>query len=139
MAQKLSQRLAEIVEALPLKPDIRILEIGCGTGAVAREIAQRIGDGYILGIDRSSKAIGQALKSSEAEILKGNLSFRRIEIENFELEQGEGQFDIAFAVRVGALDGRHPDRKSTRLNSSHVKISYAVFCLKKKNQSQRTA
>src|SRR5690606_40275447 len=27
------------------------------------------------------------------------------------------------------------DRKSTRLNSSHVKISYAVFCLKKKNKS----
>src|SRR3989442_6093652 len=27
------------------------------------------------------------------------------------------------------------DRKSTRLNSSHVRISYAVFCLKKKNQS----
>src|SRR5690606_42052158 len=27
---------------------------------------------------------------------------------------------------------RSPDRKSTRLNSSHVKISYAVFCLKKK-------
>src|SRR5690349_25102995 len=26
----------------------------------------------------------------------------------------------------------HPDRKSTRLNSSHVEISYAVFCLKKK-------
>src|SRR5690606_40094540 len=28
------------------------------------------------------------------------------------------------------------DRKSTRLNSSHVKISYAVFCLKKKNTNQ---
>src|SRR5690606_41906737 len=28
--------------------------------------------------------------------------------------------------------GRRGDRKSTRLNSSHVKISYAVFCLKKK-------
>src|SRR5699024_12497997 len=28
-----------------------------------------------------------------------------------------------------------PDRKSTRLNSSHVSISYAVFCLKKKNSS----
>src|SRR2546430_5940676 len=27
-----------------------------------------------------------------------------------------------------------PDRKSTRLNSSHSQISYAVFCLKKKNQ-----
>src|SRR5436305_2558606 len=28
------------------------------------------------------------------------------------------------------------DRKSTRLNSSHVRISYAVFCLKKKNKQQ---
>src|SRR2546426_8510050 len=28
------------------------------------------------------------------------------------------------------------DRKSTRLNSSHLVISYAVFCLKKKNKSQ---
>src|SRR5690606_41595607 len=28
------------------------------------------------------------------------------------------------------------DRKSTRLNSSHVKISYAVFCLKKKNNTE---
>src|SRR5437870_7347756 len=31
---------------------------------------------------------------------------------------------------IGILEG---DRKSTRLNSSHVAISYAVFCLKKKN------
>src|SRR5436309_11009656 len=30
------------------------------------------------------------------------------------------------------------DRKSTRLNSSHVKISYAVFCLKKKNEHRDT-
>src|SRR5215813_14499691 len=28
-----------------------------------------------------------------------------------------------------------PDRKSTRLNSSHVRIPYAVFCLKKKNKT----
>src|SRR5438874_9847430 len=31
-----------------------------------------------------------------------------------------------------SLDGADQDRKSTRLNSSHVEISYAVFCLKKK-------
>src|SRR5438067_3945945 len=31
---------------------------------------------------------------------------------------------------------RRRDRKSTRLNSSHVSISYAVFCLKKKNNTQ---
>src|SRR5215471_13001219 len=32
---------------------------------------------------------------------------------------------------------RKPDRKSTRLNSSHVENSYAVFCLKKKNDERR--
>src|SRR3712207_8021403 len=35
----------------------------------------------------------------------------------------------------GRGDGQRLDRKSTRLNSSHANISYAVFCLKKKNQS----
>src|SRR5207302_8482395 len=34
---------------------------------------------------------------------------------------------------MSAVASRIIDRKSTRLNSSHVKISYAVFCLKKKN------
>src|SRR3712207_8992875 len=33
-----------------------------------------------------------------------------------------------------AVDGERQDRKSTRLNSSHANISYAVFCLKKKKQ-----
>src|SRR5258705_8110991 len=36
-----------------------------------------------------------------------------------------------FAAFLGCADGE--DRKSTRLNSSHLGISYAVFCLKKKN------
>src|SRR5256885_6875521 len=35
---------------------------------------------------------------------------------------------------TAAAGGRWPDRKSTRLNSSHLVISYAVFCLKKKKQ-----
>src|SRR5215469_17077797 len=33
--------------------------------------------------------------------------------------------------------GRRGDRKSTRLNSSHVEISYAVFCLKKKKKKKK--
>src|SRR5699024_11669816 len=35
--------------------------------------------------------------------------------------------------------GGHRDRKSTRLNSSHVSISYAVFCLKKKKKYVHTS
>src|SRR5688572_31608074 len=37
---------------------------------------------------------------------------------------------------VGDRDRRHRDRKSTRLNSSHSQISYAVFCLKKKKKKR---
>src|SRR5690606_42006594 len=40
-----------------------------------------------------------------------------------------------YVVADDIAAGRVVDRKSTRLNSSHVKISYAVFCLKKKKRS----
>src|SRR5690606_9011486 len=39
---------------------------------------------------------------------------------------------VPLAILTGIADSLIRDRKSTRLNSSHVKISYAVFCLKKK-------
>src|SRR5438067_9222533 len=38
-------------------------------------------------------------------------------------------------VETGRIFPKSSDRKSTRLNSSHVSISYAVFCLKKKSQA----
>src|SRR3712207_7706633 len=44
-----------------------------------------------------------------------------------------------FAVRGGIVDVfPSTDRKSTRLNSSHANISYAVFCLKKKKNTTTT-
>src|SRR5690625_1584979 len=47
------------------------------------------------------------------------------------------EFQALDSLRVAeALDRRLEDRKSTRLNSSHVAISYAVFCLKKKTTKQ---
>src|SRR5439155_26279469 len=46
-----------------------------------------------------------------------------------------GDRPVSLLIRVYRLTGRSPiDRKSTRLNSSHVAISYAVFCLKKKKK-----
>jgi ubiquinone/menaquinone biosynthesis C-methylase UbiE len=109
MENKISKRLADIVHSLPLKDGIRILEIGCGPGAMAREIAKRIGSGHILAIDRSTKAIKQAIANSKTETKTGILLFRHVSIEKFELEANEKPFDIAVAIRVGALDGRHPE------------------------------
>src|SRR3712207_7235742 len=48
------------------------------------------------------------------------------------LRRGAQRLELVLGVeRAG---GRDEDRKSTRLNSSHANISYAVFCLKKKKQ-----
>jgi ubiquinone/menaquinone biosynthesis C-methylase UbiE len=121
MSTKLSKRLAEIIDALELKDGLRILEIGCGPGAMARELSRRIGNGHVLGIDRSAKAIQQAIAGSQEEIKAGRLSFRKVAIEKFELDINEKPFDIAIAVRVGALDGRHPEiEKQALLNISRA-------------------
>jgi cyclopropane fatty-acyl-phospholipid synthase-like methyltransferase len=104
----LSPRLAAILDTLPLKPGLRVLEIGCGPGALARAMAERVGSGFVLGIDRSAKAIAQAETGSGPEMKQGRLAYRKAAIEDFELG-GEEPFDLAVAVRVGALDGRHPE------------------------------
>src|SRR5690625_5667763 len=55
-------------------------------------------------------------------------------ISSLNVELGELFADAAFKVSKAAKI----DRKSTRLNSSHVSISYAVFCLKKKRKEWST-
>src|SRR5205085_7282094 len=45
--------------------------------------------------------------------------------------------DVLLVEEQPAGDGDLPDRKSTRLNSSHSQISYAVFCLKKKSYTHQ--
>lgn len=103
-----SPRLAAIVEALPLRPGMRVLEIGGAPGAAAKAVAHRIGEGHVLVIDRSAKGVALIQRNAAAEIESGLLSTRCVSAEDFTLLTGETPFDLAFAVRVGALDGRHP-------------------------------
>lgn len=96
------------MEALPIEPGMRVLEIGGAPGALARAIANRIGDGHILVIDRSAKGVAQIERLAANEIEAGLLAARQVAVEDFELLDSEAPFDLAFAIRVGALDGRHP-------------------------------
>ncbi len=100
----LSPRLAAVVDALPLHPDSRVLEIGCGPGAAARAVAQRLVTGHVLAVDRSPAAVAAAARHAGPR-----LSVRCAAAEDLVLEPGEEPFDLVFAVRVGALDGRHPE------------------------------
>src|SRR2546426_6146234 len=68
-----------------------------------------------------SVAQAPALERLEVLPLEAHEASRRLLEEQHELRRG----------RLAAADG---DRKSTRLNSSHLVISYAVFCLKKKKK-----
>src|SRR5256885_11888943 len=58
-------------------------------------------------------------------------------------ERGQGTVDevddAGFAGAGSLIGGNDEDRKSTRLNSSHLVISYAVFCLKKKKKTDHFA
>src|SRR5436309_10738358 len=61
-----------------------------------------------------------------------DLIHRRVGVRSGRAARGRASAGAAAAGGTGQV--RRRDRKSTRLNSSHVKISYAVFCLKKKIQ-----
>lgn len=116
MVEGLSGRLRAVVEALPLVPGMRVLEVGCGPGAAAREVARRVAaGGHVLAIDRSAKAVGLAVAGSAELIGAGLLTFQQAAVEEFVLEPGERRYDLAFAVRVGALDGRHPQLEQQAL------------------------
>lgn len=106
---QLSSRLQQILDALTLQPGMRVLEVGCGPGALARAIAARVAPGRVLGIDRSARAIAQAIAASAEAIAAGRLAFRQVAAEDFVLAPGEAPFDLIVAVRVGAFDGRHGD------------------------------
>src|SRR5690606_12637771 len=84
------------------------------------------------------KGIGGVSAQTAGVILRALVN---LEAEGGDTFFGEPEFDPADLVRTAGGQGvitlfeLGADRKSTRLNSSHVKISYAVFCLKKKKNS----
>lgn len=95
---------------------MRVIEIGCGPGAAAREVANRIGPGgHVLAVDRSAKAIDTLMGASAELIESGRLSARTVPVEDLTLEPREQPYQLAFAVRVGVLDGRHPARRDLAL------------------------
>src|SRR3712207_8832035 len=80
----------------------------------------------------AARGVGWSLTLAAVSLLAGFFSFLPTEFQGVSelgLIAGFGMF-IAYVASMTLLD-----RKSTRLNSSHANISYAVFCLKKKKNS----
>lgn len=87
---------------------MRVIEIGGAPGAAARALVRRLGHGHVLVVDRSARGIALTQRHLAAEIEAGLVSLRNVAAEDFLLERDEPPYDLAFAVRVGAFDGRHP-------------------------------
>src|SRR3990167_10351068 len=88
-------------------------------------------------IEASSGDSGQREKT--LEVARG-LFGKLLEIDAAQRRQVLGHIPyILRQVRLATMRHRGQDRKSTRLNSSHSQIPYAVFCLKKKKKKRKVA
>jgi ubiquinone/menaquinone biosynthesis C-methylase UbiE len=102
-----SERLQSVVDELSIRPDDRILEIGCGHGVAATLVCRRLVDGRLTAVDRSPKMIEAARRRNAEYVADGRAEFLVASLE--ELDLGDRRFDTIFAVRVG-LFHRDPVR-----------------------------
>lgn len=103
----MSERLRKVVEKLDVRPDDRILEIGCGHGVAVTLVCERLEGGHLIAIDRSEKMIEAARRRNASHIEAGKAEFIVCDLEGFDPE--DRRFDKIFAVRVG-LFHREPER-----------------------------
>jgi ubiquinone/menaquinone biosynthesis C-methylase UbiE len=95
----MTERLRSIVDQLDIRPDDRVLEIGCGHGVAATFVCERLEGGHLTAIDRSPKMIEAARRRNAAYVDAGKAEFLVANLE--ELDLGSRRFDKIFAVRVG--------------------------------------
>ena len=95
------------MEQLDVRPDDRVLEIGCGHGVAATLVCERLEGGHLTAVDRSAKMIQAATRRNAAYVEAGRAEFLVADLEDLDL--GDRRFDKIFAVRVG-LFYRNPER-----------------------------
>ena len=107
MMWTMSERLRTVVDQLAIRPDQRVLEIGCGQGVAATMVCQLLSTGTLTAIDRSTKMIEAATRRNAPYVASGRAEFLIASLEDIDL--GDRRFDVVFAVRVG-LFHRDPER-----------------------------
>ncbi|WP_375756409.1 class I SAM-dependent methyltransferase [Corallococcus exercitus] len=110
---RVTPRFLWAMEVLPLAPGLRVLEVGCGHGIALELVASRLGDGCVLGIDRSEKMVAQALRRNADAVLEGRVLVRTGTLA--EVDLGREAFDVAFAINVSLFaDDAHAELSRLR-------------------------
>ena len=103
-----------VIERLDLKSDSKIIDIGCGCGATTLEIAKKITQGEILGVDISEPMLDKATETAK-EMSLSNISF---EVKDVQMDvMPQNYFDIAFS-RFGVMFFEDPFEAFKNIHSS---------------------
>lgn len=103
----MGERLRRFVERMNIRPNDRVLEIGCGHGVAATLVCELLEDGRLTAVDRSKKMVEAASRRNAEHIQAGRAELICADFEDLDL--GSRRFDKIFAVRVG-LFWREPER-----------------------------
>lgn len=95
------KRISAAVEHLAPQPDDQVLEIGCGNGAAAALVCERLVGGHLVAIDRSEKQIRLASGRLRPHLQAGRASLQVAALESAPL--GDARFDKIFAINVNCF------------------------------------
>jgi SAM-dependent methyltransferase len=98
MAGRASERFVWAVDTLEVRPDDRLLEVGCGHGVAVSLVCERLATGAITAIDRSPKMIEMAARRNREHIEAGRAVLEAVALE--EADFGDRRFDKVFAFNV---------------------------------------
>lgn len=98
MSKPIPDRVRWATGVLPLVPGMRILEVGCGTGAAVELLASRAPDGMITAIDRSARAAAYTKRRNIELLRAGRLQVLHTTL--IRLPAQVGAFDLALALDV---------------------------------------
>ncbi|MBG0827020.1 methyltransferase domain-containing protein [Planomonospora sp. ID67723] len=107
--KSIPERFSWAVERLDLAPSDRVLEIGCGRGAAAALVLDRLEGGSLTAIDRSDTAIEAARRRNGEHAAAGRANFLVAALE--EVEFADGSFDRIFSINVNLFWTRAPARE----------------------------
>lgn len=98
MARPVPDRIRLAVDALELRPDARVLEVGCGTGVAAELLCARVPDGHVTALDRSQTAVGHAERRLARWTAAGVADVVERDLARF---HGDGRpYDAVLAINV---------------------------------------
>lgn len=92
------ERISWALSHLGFEPVDRLLEVGCGRGVAIAMIAQKLGGGHIVGLDRSDSAVKAAKERNVDAIASGKVEIVESTLADYTAEAG--RFDKVFAINV---------------------------------------